>query len=143
MHIAFLCVQGNLATLNKEVLGILKNLMFSNAWFFHVLFQGFTNNRIGCLRLKGLSTNNFSDLKIYSFSGVLVRSVGIALDIRIGCSYEIYSCFINKVFISYYGDAFDKFLLRCMDNLYSISLCKKTLLKIKGDDFKGIEIFTG
>lgn len=58
-----------------------------------------------------------------SVSGVLVRSSGLALDLRIHAGYESYGSLSIHIVVGSCGDSFDRLILRCVEISSSSFLC--------------------
>ncbi|CCW72307.1 unnamed protein product [Phytomonas sp. Hart1] len=125
MHLAFMCLLG---VLDDFVFGFIDFILLLCISFlscidlYDVLFMG---NRLFYIRLRGLCFFDCLDLVYCSISGVLARSVGLVLDLRLYCCYDLYSIFVFDYCFSFLGDAFDRFYLRLFDMRMSLFIVKQ------------------
>lgn len=69
-------------------------------------------NRIWKMRLINIGYVDYNIVKLYGFSGVLLRGSGYLWDLRKINSYELYDILNFKIPVGFYGDCFDRFLIR-------------------------------
>jgi len=70
----------------------------------------------------------------YGFSGVLLRSAGIAWDLRFLSNYEIYDLFNAYIPLGHRGDCFDRYLIRVEEMRVSLLLIKECLVLLQRFD---------
>jgi len=100
-----------------------------------------TNNRIWKQRLVDVGVISLEDALQWSFSGVMLRSTGIAWDIRKTEPYEIYNKLDFTVPVGLNGDCFDRYLIRLEEMRQSVDIIHQCLNampsgEIKTDDRK-------
>lgn len=100
-----------------------------------------TNNRIWKQRLVNIAKTNFREAIELGFSGVLLRSSGIAYDLRILSPYEKYSFIPFNIPVGISGDCYDRFLIRMdemRESIFIIQYCLNNMPNglIKIDDYK-------
>jgi len=87
-----------------------------------------TNNPIWISRLKGVGVINSEFILNASCSGVLARSRGFPIDLRLTAPYELYPNFTP--FITKNGDCFDRYLIRINEMYQSLFFINYRLNKI-------------
>lgn len=100
-----------------------------------------TDNRIWKQRLVNIAKTNSREAIELGFSGVLLRSSGIAFDLRLYSPYEKYEFIPFSIPIGVSGDCYDRYLIRMQEMRESISIILYCLNKIpygliKIDDYK-------
>lgn len=100
-----------------------------------------TRNRIWRQRLLNIGIISANAALSYSFSGPLLRSVGIKWDLRKNTSYEVYRKLKFKIPYALNGDCYDRYLLRIEELRQSNSLILQTINaipkgKIKVENYK-------
>lgn len=127
MHCAFICLLGCADDFSFGLFDYLLLICVTTTFLLDILDLIIVNNRILFLRLRGLSVFCLWDLCFNSISGCLARSLGIAWDLRLMISYDLYFLLILDFCICFVGDAFDRFLIRLFDMRMSMILCKQLL----------------
>jgi NADH dehydrogenase I D subunit len=87
-----------------------------------------TNNRIWKERLINIGSISKKQASSWSFSGPLLRATGLAWDLRKVQPYESYNYFNFKIPISFFGDSYDRYLLRIEEMKQSITLINQGCL---------------
>jgi NADH-quinone oxidoreductase subunit D len=128
MHVAFFVVCGVLDDFSVGVFDFLFVVLFCLFFMVELFDVCVCCNRIAYCRLRGIALVDLFDVLFNSISGVVLRSCGLLVDVRLFCSYELYCvlCF-NFVFCCV-GDAFDRFLNRLFDIVNSLFIMKQCLL---------------
>jgi len=96
-----------------------------------------TNNRIWKERLINIGSITKKQAISWSFSGPLLRSTGFFWDLRKVQPYESYNFFKFKIPISYFGDSYDRYLLRIEEmkqSVYIINQCCLYLLSLQNQN---------
>ncbi len=83
-----------------------------------------STNKIWRQRLLNIGLLSYKTVKNWSLSGVLLRSTGLFWDLRKVEPYEIYNQIPFVTYISYYGDSYDRYLLRICEMRESIKIIK-------------------
>lgn len=83
-----------------------------------------------------IGTVSLKDAIDYSYSGVLLRSVGIDWDLRKEKPYEIYGDLNFNIPTSTHGDCFSRYLLRVSEMRESCKIINQVLNKIKAGSIK-------
>ena len=86
-----------------------------------------TKNRIWKQRLLNVGVLSKNSALNYSFTGVMLRSTGIAWDLRKNTSYEIYENLNFNVPIGSSGDCYDRYLLRIEEMRQSLVIISKAI----------------
>jgi NADH dehydrogenase (ubiquinone) Fe-S protein 2 len=81
-----------------------------------------TNNRVWHTRLIGVGLLTAQDAETWGFSGPLLRSTGLAWDLRKSQPYEVYSKLNFSIPISFVGDCYDRYLIRIAEMRQSLNL---------------------
>lgn len=87
-----------------------------------------TNNRIWKERLINIGTITKKQASSWSFSGPLLRSTGFAWDLRKVQPYESYNFFTFKIPIGFFGDSYDRYLIRIEEMKQSIIIINQGCL---------------
>lgn len=100
-----------------------------------------TDNRIWKQRLVDVGVVSLQDALKWSFSGVMLRSTGLAWDIRKIEPYEIYNRLNFYVPVGKNGDCYDRYVIRMEEMRQSVSIINQCLNalpvgEIKTDDRK-------
>ena len=91
-----------------------------------------TDNRIWRQRLVDIGIVSASEALNYGFSGPVLRSTGIAWDLRKNFSYDCYENLDFNIFIGENGDCFDRYLIRVFEmreSLKIINICLNNIEK--------------
>lgn len=141
MHAAYFRPSGVAYDIPKGFLNDL--LIFCNEFIDRIneLEELLTNNRIWNIRLKNIGIVTQKMALTYGFSGVLLRSSGINIDLRKKMPYENYDALSFEIPIGKNGDCFDRYLIRIEEMRQSIKIifqCIKNFSEgpIKTDNFK-------
>jgi NADH dehydrogenase (ubiquinone) Fe-S protein 2 len=99
-----------------------------------------TGNRVWKQRLVDVGLVSPLDALSYGFSGVMLRGSGFLWDLRM-VGYEVYSLIDFSVPVGFYGDCFDRFLLRIEEMRQSLYILLQVLEGmpygfVKADDYK-------
>ena len=86
-----------------------------------------TNNRIWRLRLQNIGIITQQQALDWGFSGVLLRSTGLAWDLRQAFPYEVYDRLQFSIPIGRHGDCYDRYLMRMEEMRQSLALIKQCL----------------
>ena len=81
-----------------------------------------TNNRIWQNRLVGVGVITKKDAEDWGFTGPLLRSTGFSWDLRKVQPYEIYSELNFLIPTGFFGDCYDRYLIRVNEMRQSLSL---------------------
>jgi len=97
-------------------------------------------NRIWKQRLVDVGVVTPHEALSYSFTGVMLRGSGIAWDLR-RFGYEVYSLMDFEIPVAFYGDCYDRFLIRVEEMRQSLKIIAQALEKlplgaVKVDDRK-------
>ena len=116
------------------------NKFLKDLYFFNKNFIGrikemeylLSRNRIWNHRLSGIGVVTKNQSYTNSFSGVILRSVGVNWDLRKRNSYEIYDNINFKVPLGKNGDCFDRYLIRIEEmkqSVFIIDFCLNNIVK--------------
>ncbi len=86
-----------------------------------------SNNRIWKYRLVNIGIVSRDQALNWSFSGVMLRSTGVAWDLRKQFPYEVYDRLSFDVPLGRYGDCYDRYLMRMQEMRQSIRIIKQCL----------------
>jgi NADH:ubiquinone oxidoreductase subunit D len=86
-----------------------------------------TDNRIWKQRLVDIGKVNYRQALDLGLSGPMLRSTGIAWDLRKNESYEIYKKFSFIVPVGIYGDCYDRYLIRIEEMRQSINIINQAI----------------
>jgi NADH dehydrogenase (ubiquinone) Fe-S protein 2 len=145
MHASYIRPGGVSFDLPKSLIGDIN--IFCDSFIYRIseMEDLLTENRIWKQRLKGIGIVAMKEALNRGFSGVILRSSGVLWDLRLIESYSLYSLFDFKVPISFFGDCYDRYLLRVFEMKESLRIMKQCLFylgklsqnaSIKVNDFK-------
>lgn len=139
MHASFFRPGGVFKSWNFLILE--KILMFSRQFPYRIkeMESLLTNNRIWKERLINIGSVSKKQASSWGFSGVLLRASGVAWDLRKIQPYESYNLFNFKVPISFFGDSYDRYLLRIEEMKQSIRLINQSCLYLLSLENKNIK----
>ena len=86
-----------------------------------------TGNEIVVNRCKGVGVLTPEQAIAFSTSGPVLRSTGVAYDLRRAAPYSIYDRFDFKVIATSNGDVFDRYYLRLLEMRESVKILKQAL----------------
>lgn len=92
-------------------------------------------NRVWRNRLIDVGLVSIEDAKNWGLSGVLLRSTGLAWDLRLLATYDSYNSFDFFIPIGHYGDCYDRYLLRISEMRQSLLIMSQALNNIRLLDF--------
>lgn len=100
-----------------------------------------TNNRVWKYRLINIGVITLEQAQQWGFSGVLLRSTGLAWDLRKQFPYEVYNRIDFDVPVGLQGDCYDRYLMRIEEMRQSLRIIKQCLDHmpsglVKTDDHK-------
>ncbi len=95
-----------------------------------------TNNRIWQNRLVGVGVITKNDAEIWGFTGPLLRSTGLAWDLRKVQPYEVYSELDFQIPISFFGDCYDRYLIRVNEMRQSLAIISQCINLIPSGPIK-------
>jgi len=95
-----------------------------------------TTNRIWQQRLLNIGIVTRDIAEQYGFTGVMLRSSGVAWDLRKNEPYELYEEINFRVPIGRYGDCYDRFLLRMEEMRQSLFIINQALNLLEDGEFK-------
>jgi len=81
-----------------------------------------SNNRIWNYRLKNIGIINVKEALNWGFSGVMLRGSNFFWDLRMVNSYDLYSNLNFKVPVGFYGDCYDRYLIRVEEMRQSLNM---------------------
>lgn len=147
MHASFFRPGGVFKSWNYLFLEKLLNFSIQFPYRIKEIESLLTNNRIWKERLINIGSISQKQASSWGFSGVLLRATGSAWDLRKIQPYESYNLFNFKVPISFFGDSYDRYLLRVEEMkqsikiinqgcLYLISLQNQKIEKLNSNLFK-------
>src|SRR5690606_20997911 len=96
-----------------------------------------TENRIFKQRNVDIGVVTPEDCQAHGFSGVLVRSAGMAWDLRRSQPYETYSEMDFKIPVGRNGDCYDRYLIRMLEMRESVKIMEQAIELMeatKGED---------
>lgn len=89
-----------------------------------------TENRIFKQRLKNIGIITKKDALNFAFSGIMLRSTGIAWDLRKTVPYDIYSNLDFNIILGKNGDCYDRYIMRIFEMRESLKIIEQCLNKI-------------
>ncbi len=98
-----------------------------------------TENRIFKQRNVDIGVVTREDAQAWGFSGVMLRSAGVAWDLRRAQPYECYSDLEFKVPIGKTGDCYDRYLMRMEEMRQSNRIMKQCLDKMPGGPISSLD----
>ena len=137
LHASFFRFGGIAINIEKDLFRDINLFSLNFNFRLEEIYNILLNNRIWKERLSFIGVLDKSIATKYSFSGPLLRSTGINWDLRKLNFYETYHDYKFNVIVGFYGDSFDRFLVRLEEMRESISIIKQVLknLSFKSDDF--------
>lgn len=98
--------------------------------FINGSFLGLLNNRALKSRLSGVGFFSQSKIKRYGVTGVIARSAGICIDLRLLSTNALglsYNCVTLRSFIGKKSDCYDRFLVRAKEIIESFKIINQCL----------------
>ncbi|HVV93415.1 MAG TPA: NADH-quinone oxidoreductase subunit D [Hyphomicrobiales bacterium] len=96
-----------------------------------------TGNRILKQRLAGIGVVSAEEAWGWGFSGPMVRSAGMAWDLRRAQPYECYSEFEFDIPVAHHGDCYDRYLVRMEEMRQSIRIMKQCVERLRSPEGQG------
>eukprot|EP01013_Petalomonas_cantuscygni_P027629 TRINITY_DN5071_c0_g1_i1.p2 TRINITY_DN5071_c0_g1~~TRINITY_DN5071_c0_g1_i1.p2 ORF type:complete len:412 (+),score=124.64 TRINITY_DN5071_c0_g1_i1:873-2108(+) len=96
-----------------------------------------TENRIFKQRNVDIGIVSEQDVLDWGMSGVMVRSAGLAWDLRRAQPYECYDEFEFQIPVGKNGDCYDRYLMRMEEMRQSAHIMRQACAKLKMDENKG------
>jgi NADH-quinone oxidoreductase subunit C/D len=96
--------------------------------------QLLTDNEILIARTRGVGAMTWQEMVNYGISGPLLRSAGLAYDIRKVEPYSIYDSFDFDVPTQTMGDVYDRYLQRIAEARQSVKILRQALARIPQGD---------
>jgi NADH dehydrogenase I D subunit len=128
MHASFFRPGGVFKNWNLLFLEKLLNFSIQFPYRIKEMESLLTNNRIWKERLINIGSISKKQACSWGFSGPLLRATGLAWDLRKVQPYESYNYFNFSVPISFFGDSYDRYLLRIEEMKQSIFLINQGCL---------------
>lgn len=100
--------------------------------FINGSFLGLLSNRALKTRLSGVGYFSQIKIKNYGITGIIARSSGVLLDLRLICNVDGYLNYSNCSFKSFVGkksDCYDRFLIRAKEIIESFKIINQCLNK--------------
>lgn len=120
-------------------LGVLKDIAFFIQQFpsrLDEMEELLTNNRIWKRRLVGVGVIIKAAAIDWGFSGVLLRSCGLGWDLRKTQPYDVYQRLRFNIPVGYFGDCYDRYLIRVAEMRQSLHLINQCIQQIPGGPIK-------
>jgi len=89
-----------------------------------------TDNRIFKQRNVGICTINRQEAEAWGFSGVMLRSAGVAWDLRRAQPYECYNDLDFLIPVGKNGDCYDRYVMRMEEMRQSVKIMKQCIEKM-------------
>src|SRR6201996_5074984 len=89
-----------------------------------------TENRIFKQRNVDIGVVNRLEAEMWGFSGVMLRSAGVAWDLRRAQPYECYNDFDFQIPIGRNGDCYDRYVMRMEEMRQSVKIMKQCIEKM-------------
>jgi NADH-quinone oxidoreductase subunit D len=95
-----------------------------------------SNNKVWKQRLINIGSLSYENCRDFSLTGVLLRSTGVRRDLRLSNanSYSGYNKLLFKSFIGSNGDSYDRYLIRMLEMLESLSIINKVVSAFRSSD---------
>jgi NADH dehydrogenase (ubiquinone) Fe-S protein 2 len=105
------------------------------------LEEALSGNSIWKQRLLEVGVLSLDKALNYGISGVMLRSTGLAWDLRVATPYENYSNFDFNIPVGRHGDCYDRYLIRIQEMRESIAIIRQCISTIpegliKTDNYK-------
>lgn len=94
-----------------------------------------TENRIWKQRMVDIGTITQKDAMNWGFSGVMLRSTGIAWDLRKSNPYDVYDRMKFDIPVGTKGDSYDRYLMRVQEMYESIKIIRQCVTEMPDGDF--------
>jgi len=112
MHTSYFRPGGVFRDIDFYLLSDMKKFIYSFKFRLDELRLSLLSNRIWKQRLVDIGVITKQVAFDYSFSGPMLRASGVNWDLRKILNYEIYKNLNYSVPVGYYGDSYDRFLIR-------------------------------
>ncbi len=90
-----------------------------------------TDNRIFKQRNVDIGVVSAEEAQAFGFSGVMLRSTGLAWDLRRAQPYECYSDLEFKVVVGKNGDCYDRYVMRMEEMRQSVKIMRQAIVKLR------------
>jgi len=127
MHAAFIRPGGFSYDFPIDLLSDIRIFIFKFSECLENIEDMLTNNRIWKERLIDVGIVSASQAIEWGFSGVLLRSTGLAWDLRKNMSYDCYNLLYFDIPTGKNGDCYDRYILRIAEMIQSIRLINQTI----------------
>lgn len=120
-------------------IGLLNDIFIFNEQFnsrLNEIEELLTNNRIWKERLINIGVISTNQSLNYGFTGVILRSTGYNWDLRKIQPYEIYNLLNFKIPVGYYGDCYDRYILRIEEIRQSLNIINQCINNIPFGNIK-------
>jgi len=137
MHAAYIRPGGVSKNLPRGLLSDI--LCFSNNFSFRIdeIEDMLTTNRVWNERLRNVGIVSFDQALNWGFSGPMLRASGIAWDLRLLDNYDGYNLFNFFVPIGFFGDCYDRYLIRIEEMRQSLRIMKQAIFFLRYLDDTG------
>jgi NADH dehydrogenase (ubiquinone) Fe-S protein 2 len=141
MHACYFRIGGVQEDLPLNLLDDIYNFILVFSSRLDEMEELLTNNRVWKVRLIDIGVISKNHALAWGFSGVLLRSTGIAWDLRKQFPYEVYRDLTFSIPVGTTGDCYDRYLMRVEEMRQSLKIIKQCLDFmpsgiIKNDDHK-------
>jgi len=139
MHASFFRPGGVYKSWNNLFLEKLLNFSIQFPYRILEMEALLTNNRIWKERLINIGSITKKQAISWGFSGPLLRATGVFWDLRKNQPYENYNLFNFKIPISFFGDSYDRYLIRIEEMKQSVKLINQgclLLLALENSEIK-------
>ncbi len=127
MHAAFIRPGGFSYDFPLDLLIDIRCFVFKFSECLENIEDMLTNNRIWKERLVDVGIISANQAINWGFSGVLLRSAGIAWDLRKNMPYDCYDQLYFDIPTGKHGDCYDRYMLRITEMVQSIRLISQTI----------------
>jgi len=103
--------------------------LFINQFYFRLneMETVLSENRIWKMRLVDVGVISQKTALNFAFSGVMLRSTGVFWDLRKQIGYDAYNLIDFKIPVGFFGDCYDRYLLRFEEMRQSLYIIKQVL----------------
>ena len=135
MHAAYIRPGGLSNDFPDELLNDIKVFSINFSDRLSEIEEMLTNNRIWKERLIDVGVISYKQALDWGFSGVMLRSTGIAWDLRKNTPYDYYQYLNFDIPVGSKGDCYDRYLLRIEEMAQSLRIINQIIAELENFSF--------
>lgn len=134
-HASYVRPGGVFEDVTLELLNDIKIFVEQFGYRINEIFDILTGNRVWKQRLVNVGVVSKDEAILWGFSGVMLRGSGVAWDLRVQKPYDAYNLVNFTIPVGYYGDCYDRYLIRMEEMRQSVKIVDQILAIFLSDSF--------